>query len=139
MIPEESDNFGKIYFFNFNGSATPNDDDPNKPMVQVGLTVKEVGLTAKQVTLKPRDKETDTNLYSVIVTDEENKQHEIARVEMRTSGQGHPPQIKNVKGTGAQPQFAEEVFSESCDRSNANIKTISGVYKLSLLEALDLK
>lgn len=139
LIPEESDNFGKIYFFNFNGSATPNDDDPNKPMVQVGLTVKEVGLTAKQVTLKPRDKETDTNLYSVIVTDEENKQFEIARVEMRTSGQGHPPQIKNVKGTGTQPQFAEEVFSESCDRSNANIKTISGVYKLSLLEALGLK
>jgi hypothetical protein len=96
---------GKIYFCLYGGSASQGtaDKDGNilsEPTADVTLVVKEVVLSIDNVYVEARTGVTDTYLYSVkVITDEDNPDCnvEVAKIEMRTAGQKHPPQIKNVK------------------------------------------
>ena len=107
-----------IYFFNFEGEASPPSPDEGAPelgAVSVGLAIKRIGMTAEQVRVVQRtaDEAGDsTHLYKVELKSEDAAGivvwTEIGQIEMRTRGtQMHPPQVKTKKGQ----KFADDVAS----------------------------
>lgn len=113
-----------IYFFNFEGdvSAPSEDDDaPEVGSVSVSLSVKEIGMTAQDIRVSPRTEDDSTNLYKIelksVAPDDTVAWTEIGQIEMRTSPQGHPPQVKTKKGQ----KFADEVFEKTSATFSENI------------------
>lgn len=123
LLPEGSAKSRPIYFFNFAGTASLEG-------VTAKLKIKQIKANATDIFLQPGmhhsatgEARTDTYLYDVMIKIPGMKEGElddipIARVEMRTSGQGHPPQVKSLPGTSVSGNLlADEIFNESLIRS----------------------
>ena len=126
LLPAGAAKTRPIYFFNF-GGRTNLESGAN-----VNLKVKQITASADDIYLEPGMTDaatgasrTDTYLFDVMMKVKEapgvsgsGDAMPIARIEMRTSGQGHPPQVKSLSGASASGSalLAKEIFNENLVR-----------------------